>query len=89
MKLLILKEITKEKNHYERVLEFYKKHVNEDGTTTFDFGYDVKDFFDISTGTLTPLFYKGDRSMREGGFDPSCKFGQFNVDIVHYAPVVS
>jgi alpha,alpha-trehalase len=29
----------------------------------------------------------GDRSMREGGYDPSCRFGQFNVDIIHYAPV--
>lgn len=32
-------------------------------------------------------YKKGDRSMREGGYDPSCRFGQFNVDIIHYAAV--
>jgi alpha,alpha-trehalase len=36
---------------------------------------------------LTMLFYKGDRSMRESGFDPSDRFGRFNVDIIHYNPV--
>ena len=29
---------------------------------------------------LTDLFYKGDRSMRESGFDPSNRFGALNVD---------
>ncbi len=33
------------------------------------------------------LFYKGDRSMRESGFDPSNRFGPFNIDIIHYDPV--
>jgi alpha,alpha-trehalase len=33
------------------------------------------------------LFYKGDRSMRESGFDPSDRFGPFNIDIIHYDPV--
>jgi len=32
-------------------------------------------------------FYKGDRSMRESGFDPSNRFGAFNIDIIHYDPV--
>src|SRR6185436_14351311 len=31
--------------------------------------------------------YKGDRSMRESGFDPSNRFGALNVDIIHFAPV--
>ena len=40
------------------------------------------------SGTFSPsLFYKGDRSMRESGFDPSDRFGKFNVDIIHYNPV--
>jgi len=33
------------------------------------------------------LFYKGDRSMRESGFDPSDRFGKFNIDVIHYDPV--
>ena len=36
---------------------------------------------------LRDLFYKGDRSMRESGFDPSNRFGPFSVDIIHYDPV--
>jgi alpha,alpha-trehalase len=33
------------------------------------------------------LFYQGDRSMRESGFDPSERFGPFSVDVIHYGPV--
>ena len=29
---------------------------------------------------LTAAFYKGDRSMRESGFDPSNRFGPFGAD---------
>lgn len=36
---------------------------------------------------LTPHFYKGDRSMRESGFDISFRFGPFSADTHHYAPV--
>ena len=34
-----------------------------------------------------PDAYKGDRSMRESGFDVSYRFGPFGVDTHHYAPV--
>jgi alpha,alpha-trehalase len=44
-------------------------------------------FYDRAADRLTDLFFKGDRSMRESGFDPSNRFGPFSVDIVHYAPV--
>ena len=44
-------------------------------------------FYDRKRDQLTPLFYKGDRSMRESGFDPSARFGPFNADIVQYNPV--
>src|SRR4051812_15997548 len=57
-----------------RVAEFYKKNANKDGSHTFDFGYNVEDFYNFETGQLTPLFYKGDRSMREASYDPSCRF---------------
>ncbi len=65
--------------HYDRVEEFYRtRPVN---------AYDVGEFYDRKRNILTDLFYKGDRSMRESGFDPSNRFGPFSVDIIHYDPV--
>jgi alpha,alpha-trehalase len=37
--------------------------------------------------TLSEDFYKGDRSMRESGFDTSFRFGPFSAATHHYAPV--
>lgn len=36
---------------------------------------------------LTEKFYRGDRAMRASGFDPSRRFGFFNVDVIHHLPV--
>jgi alpha,alpha-trehalase len=36
---------------------------------------------------LTRDFYKGDRAMRESGFDPSFRWGVFDGSTHHYAPV--
>ena len=36
---------------------------------------------------LSKDFYKGDRAMRESGFDPSFRFGAFSGSTHHYAPV--
>ena len=36
---------------------------------------------------LTAEYYKGDRSMRESGFDVCFRFGPFCADTHHYAPV--
>lgn len=36
---------------------------------------------------LTPDYYKGDRSMRESGFDISFRFGAYGAATHHYAPV--
>lgn len=36
---------------------------------------------------LTADFYKGDRAMRESGFDPSFRWGVFDGSTHHYAPV--
>ena len=66
-------------DHYQLVKQYYKTHEVKD--------YDVSQYFDRATDQLTPLFYKGDRSMRESGFDPSNRFGPFNIDIIHYNPV--
>jgi len=67
------------RTHYDLVKEYFKTHQFED--------YDVSQYFDKQTDQLTPLFYKGDRSMRESGFDPSNRFGPFNIDVIHYNPV--
>jgi alpha,alpha-trehalase len=37
--------------------------------------------------TLSMDYYKGDRSMRESGFDVSFRFGPYGADAHHYAPV--
>jgi alpha,alpha-trehalase len=36
---------------------------------------------------LTSAFYRGDRAMRESGFDTSFRFGPFSGSTDHYAPV--
>ncbi|MGQ4650363.1 trehalase family glycosidase [Lyngbya aestuarii] len=67
------------RTHYDRIKEYYRRfEVN---------AYDVSLYYDPASDQLTDLFYKGDRSMRESGFDPSNRFGPFNIDIIHYAPV--
>jgi len=67
------------KSHYDRVREYYRTHEVD--------AYDESRYYDAKADALTPLFYKGDRSMRESGFDPSNRFGPFGVDIIHYVPV--
>jgi alpha,alpha-trehalase len=67
------------KNHYDRVREYYRTHDVKE--------YNLADFYDARTDQLTPLFYRGDRAMRESGFDPSARFGPFSVGIVNYNSV--
>jgi alpha,alpha-trehalase len=67
------------RTHYDRAREYYKSHEVTD--------YDVALYYDRARDRLTDLFYKGDRSQRESGFDPSNRFGPLNADIIHYAPV--
>jgi alpha,alpha-trehalase len=69
----------KGRTDYDLVREYFRGHKITD--------YDVSEYYDAGTHQLTPLFYKGDRAMRESGFDPSGRFGPFNVDIIHYNPV--
>jgi len=64
---------------YDLVREYFRTHKISD--------YDVTQYYNAATDQLTPLFYKGDRSMRESGFDPSSRFGPFSVDIIHFNPV--
>jgi alpha,alpha-trehalase len=67
------------RTHYDRVKEYYRQFQFDD--------YDINLYYDRERDELTELFYQGDRSMRESGFDISNRFGPFSVDIIHYAPV--
>src|SRR5262252_4022786 len=42
---------------------------------------------DVRNVALSPEYYKGDRSMRESGFDISFRFGPYGADTHHFAPV--
>lgn len=50
-------------------------------------GTSHKDCEKVTRVALTSEYYKGDRSMRESGFDVSFRFGPFSADTHHYAPV--
>jgi len=67
------------RTHYDRVKAFYRSHAITD--------YDLTRFYDAATDRLTELFFVGDRSMRESGFDPSNRFGPFNVAVIDMIPV--
>lgn len=67
------------RTHYDRVKEYYRTHQVTD--------YDMSNYYHRDDDQLTELFYKADRAMRESGFDPSNRFGQFNADILNYNPV--
>jgi alpha,alpha-trehalase len=64
---------------YDLIRQYFRTHRITD--------YDVSQFYGPVTDRLTSVFYKGDRSMRESGFDPSNPFGPFSADIIHYNPV--
>jgi alpha,alpha-trehalase len=64
---------------YDLIRHYFRTHRVAD--------YDVSQYYDSGRDRLTALFYKGDRSMRESGFDPSNRFGPFSAAIVHYNPV--
>jgi len=67
------------RDHYDLVKEYYRTHDVKD--------YDLGQYYNKEKDQLTDLFYKGDRTMRESGFDPSNRFGPFNIDIISYDPV--
>ena len=69
----------KGRDHYDLVKDYYRTQDVKD--------YDLSQYYDKEKDQLTNLFYKGDRTMRESGFDPSNRFGPFSIDIIHYDPV--
>jgi alpha,alpha-trehalase len=68
---------------YDLIQDHFRDLVHSHRSSDFD----LAQYYDAKKDALTPLFYKGDRSMRESGFDPSSRFGPFSVDIIHYNPV--
>ena len=71
----------KGRTHYDRIRDYFRAHSDTIAET------DIKPYYDRANNQLTPLFYKGDRSMRESGFDPSNRFGPFNIDVLNFYPV--
>jgi alpha,alpha-trehalase len=69
----------KGRTHYDLAMRYFRTHHVT--------AYDAKQYYDAAKDQLTMLFYKGDRSMRESGFDPSDRFGPFSADIIRYNPV--
>ena len=64
--------------HYDRIKADFRKYVGlSEAEQTEKLGYPLSLYYDAQSDELTPLFYKGDRSMRESGFDPSDRFGRF------------
>ncbi|HMF43694.1 MAG TPA: trehalase family glycosidase, partial [Polyangia bacterium] len=63
-------------NHYDRVRAWFR--ANPDAAAGN---------YDRDTDQLTPAFFKGDRAMRESGFDPTGRFGPFGADTTRIAPV--
>lgn len=74
--------------HYERIaMEFTKLGELSAAEQEALLGYPLKLYFDSATQELTELFYAGDRAMRESGYDPSDRFGRFNIDTTFCNPV--
>ncbi len=74
--------------HYDRILEKLRDLSRLPiGESQRQLGYPLEHFYDVKTDSLTERFYLGDRSMRESGYDPSDRFGRFNVDVVSYNAV--
>lgn len=74
--------------HYDRIKLEFRNYLELGEEEQLErLGYPLSLYYDASADELTPLFFKGDRSMRESGYDPSDRFGRFNVDVIHYNPV--
>lgn len=74
--------------HYDRIRSEFQallSHQPEDLESLL--GYPLELYYDAKADKLTDLFYLGDRSMRESGYDPSDRFGRFNIDVTFFNPV--
>lgn len=74
--------------HYDRILEKLRELSRLPAEESQrQLGYPLEHYYDAQADSLTARFYLGDRSMRESGYDPSDRFGRFNVDVVSYNAV--
>lgn len=74
--------------HYDRIrMEFAKLGALSDEEREAVLGYPLELYYDLRQDRLTDRFYLGDRSMRESGYDPSDRFGRFNIDVTEFNPV--
>jgi alpha,alpha-trehalase len=62
--------------------EYALRLCDDNGSPTTDSKCDL-----VKYVALSPEYYKGDRSMRESGFDITFRFGPFGAETHHYAPV--
>jgi alpha,alpha-trehalase len=65
----------------------YEVFLCNPGTTRAQGQLDSKDCEPTDRVALSADFYKGDRSMRESGFDVSFRFGPYGAETHHFAPV--
>ncbi len=74
--------------HYDRIADEFRALLGlEPEEREHLLGYPLELYYDASSDRLTDLFYQGDRSMRESGYDPSDRFGRFNIDVTFSNPV--
>lgn len=66
-------------SHYERVKAAFRSGQGSE--------YKPGRFYRAVDDSLTAEFYTADRSMRESGFDPSQRFGAFNLGVIDHNPV--
>lgn len=71
------------RTHYERIQRYLRAHPG----SVADYGYDLSRLYDAAGDRLTPECYRADRTMRESGFDPSDRFGRFNLGVLNMNPV--
>ncbi len=66
-------------SHYDRVKAAFREGKGDE--------YRRGRFYRSNDDTLTKDFFVADRTMRESGFDPSERFGPFNLGVIDYNPV--
>jgi alpha,alpha-trehalase len=67
-------------DHYKRIADALSK-------LPADSFRDIDQYYNRNNHSLTGEGYNADRAMRESGFDPSNRFGPFNLEVLEYAPV--
>lgn len=67
------------RNHYDRLRDWFRAQGDEAPGTRIH--------YDRATDSLTTDAYKDDRSIRESGFDLTCRFGHCGMGTRDFAPV--